>query len=77
MKLSDDLRQSVLQAAIEGKLTKQLESDGSSIDLIKRADAISINGAINAGLDAILYDPKGMYEYKNKIKNINELEELL
>ena len=47
MKLSDDLRQSVLQAAIEGKLTKQLESDGSSIDLIKRADAISINGAIN------------------------------
>ena len=47
MKLSDDLRQSVLQAAIEGKLTKQLESDGSSIDLIKRADAISINSAIN------------------------------
>ena len=36
-----------------------------------------INGAINAGLNAILIDPKGMYEYKNKIKNINELEELL
>ena len=38
---------------------------------------IDINGAINAGLDAILYDPKGMYEYKNKIKDIKELEELL
>jgi len=36
-----------------------------------------INGAINAGLQAILIDPKGMYEYKNKIKSINELEELL
>ena len=36
-----------------------------------------INGAINAGLKAILLDPKGMYEYKNKIKNINELEEIL
>ena len=38
---------------------------------------IDINGAINAGLQAILLDPKGMYEYKNKIKSINELEELL
>ena len=38
---------------------------------------IDINGAINAGLKAILLDPKGMYEYKDKIKNINELEELL
>ena len=38
---------------------------------------IDINGAINAGLKAILIDPKGMYEYKDKIKNINELEELL
>ena len=36
-----------------------------------------INGAINTGLKAILIDPKGMYEYKDKIKNINELEELL
>lgn len=36
-----------------------------------------INGAINAGLEAILLDPKGMYEYKNKIKSIKELEELL
>lgn len=38
---------------------------------------IDVNGAINAGLKAILIDPKGMYEYKDKIKNINELEELL
>ncbi len=38
---------------------------------------IDINGAINAGLKGILYDPKGMYEYKDKIKNIKELEELL
>ena len=38
---------------------------------------IDINGAINAGLQAILYDPKGMYEIKNRIKNIKELEELL
>ena len=38
---------------------------------------IDINGAINAGLKAILYDPKGMYEYKNRIKNMKELEELL
>lgn len=38
---------------------------------------VDINGAINAGLKAILLDPKGMYEYKDKIRNINELEELL
>ena len=38
---------------------------------------IDINGAINAGLRGILLDPKGMYEYKDKINNIKELEELL
>ena len=38
---------------------------------------IDINGALNAGLDAILYDPKGMYEIKNRIKNMKELEEIL
>ena len=43
---------------------------GDSID-------IDINGAIKAGLKAILYDPKGMSKYKDKIRNINELEELL
>lgn len=35
MKLSDDLRQSVLQAAMEGKLTKQLKEDGNADDLLK------------------------------------------
>ena len=34
MKLSDDLRQSVLQAAMEGKLTKQLKEDGNADDLL-------------------------------------------
>ena len=34
MKLSDDLRQSVLQAAMEGKLTKQLKEDGNANDLL-------------------------------------------
>lgn len=38
---------------------------------------IDIEGALNAGLSAILVDPDNKYEYKNKIKNINELEELL
>ncbi len=38
---------------------------------------IDINGAINAGLEAMLFDPNDKYEYKNKIKDIKELEELL
>ena len=38
---------------------------------------IDIKGAENAGIKAILIDPNDKYEYKNKIKNINELEELL
>ena len=38
---------------------------------------IDINGAINAGLRGILLDPKGMYEYNDKIKSIKELEEIL
>lgn len=35
MKLSDDLRQSVLQAAMKGKLTKQLPEDGNADDLLE------------------------------------------
>ena len=38
---------------------------------------IDIKGAENAGIKAILLDPKNKYEYKDKIKDINELEELL
>ena len=38
---------------------------------------IDIEGAINAGLRAILIDPNDKYEYKDKIKNIKELEEIL
>ena len=36
-----------------------------------------IEGALNAGLDAILLDKNNKYNYKRKIKNINELEDLL
>ena len=38
---------------------------------------IDILGAENAGIKAILLDPNDKYEYENKIKDINELEELL
>ena len=38
---------------------------------------VDIQGAISVGIKAILIDPKDKYEYENKIKNINELEELL
>ena len=38
---------------------------------------VDIQGAISAGIKAILIDPKDKYDYDNKIKNINELEELL
>ena len=38
---------------------------------------IDIMGAINAGLNAILYDPNNKIDYKNKIKDLKELEELL
>ncbi|MDD5891115.1 MAG: restriction endonuclease subunit S, partial [Bacteroidales bacterium] len=34
MTICDDLRQSVLQAAIQGKLTKQLPEDGTATDLL-------------------------------------------
>lgn len=39
MKLSDDLRQSVLQAAIQGKLTEQHPEDGNAEDLLKQIRA--------------------------------------
>ncbi len=35
MRICDDLRQAVLQAAIQGKLTKQLPEDGNAADLLK------------------------------------------
>lgn len=35
MRICDDLRHAVLQAAIQGKLTKQLPEDGNSEDLLK------------------------------------------
>ncbi len=34
--LADDLRKSVLQAAIQGQLTEQLPTDGNSRDLLKK-----------------------------------------
>ncbi len=36
MKLAEDLKKAVLQAAIQGKLTKQLESDSSVDELLKK-----------------------------------------
>ena len=39
MKLSEDLRRSVLQAAIQGKLTEQLAEDGNAEDLLKEIRA--------------------------------------
>ena len=38
---------------------------------------VDIEGALNAGLNAILYDPNNKIDYKNKIKDLKELEELL
>ncbi|MBR0316813.1 MAG: restriction endonuclease subunit S [Synergistaceae bacterium] len=35
MKICEELRQSILQSAIQGKLTEQLESDGTAEDLLK------------------------------------------
>lgn len=39
MKVSEQLRKSILQAAIQGKLTEQLESDGSAYDLLEEIRA--------------------------------------
>lgn len=39
MTICDDLRQSVLQAAIQGKLTKQLPEDGTAVDLLASIEA--------------------------------------
>lgn len=36
MKLAEDLKKAVLQAAMQGKLTKQLESDSSVDELLKK-----------------------------------------
>lgn len=36
MRICDDLRQAVLQAAIQGKLTKQMPEDGNAVDLLKQ-----------------------------------------
>ena len=38
MRICDDLRQAVLQAAIQGKLTKQLSEDGNAADLLKEIE---------------------------------------
>ena len=43
MKLSEDLRRSILQAAIQGKLTQQLETDGTAEDLLKKIRAEKAN----------------------------------
>ena len=40
MVLAEDLRQAVLQTALQGKLTKQLETDSDVDDLIKKNDYI-------------------------------------
>ena len=39
MKLAEDLRRSILQAAIQGKLTQQLDTDGTAEDLLKEIRA--------------------------------------
>ena len=39
MSISNDLRQAVLQAAIQGKLTKQLPEDGNAKDLLEQIKA--------------------------------------
>ena len=39
MRICDDLRQAVLQAAIQGKLTKQLPEDGNAVDLLTHITA--------------------------------------
>ena len=39
MSISSDLRQAVLQAAIQGKLTKQLPEDGNAKDLLEQIKA--------------------------------------
>lgn len=39
MRICDDLRQAVLQAAIQGKLTKQLPGDGDAAELLKQIAA--------------------------------------
>ena len=36
MKICDDLRQAVLQAAIQGKLTTQRKEDGDARELLKQ-----------------------------------------
>lgn len=36
MVLAEDLRQAVLQAALQGKLTEQLETDSSVDDLLEK-----------------------------------------
>ncbi len=38
MRICDDLRQAVLQAAIQGKLTNQLPEDGDAADLLKKIE---------------------------------------
>ena len=43
MRICDDLRQAVLQAAIQGKLTEQLPEDGNSEDLLKQVAAEKAN----------------------------------
>ena len=44
MTICDDLRQSVLQAAIQGKLTKQLPEDGTAGDLLFKIKAEELAG---------------------------------
>ncbi len=43
MRICDDLRQAVLQAAIQGKLTKQLPEDGNAVDLLKKGLSLANN----------------------------------
>ena len=38
MKLAEDLKKAVLQAAMQGKLTEQLESDSNIFELLKSVE---------------------------------------
>ena len=49
MTICDDLRQSVLQAAIQGKLTKQLPEDGTATDCTKEESIEQWNRRANDG----------------------------
>ena len=69
--------ETLIKPNIDAYLTACGEHNTNECIMIGDNFEIDILGAENAGIKGILLDPNNKYDYKNKINNLKDLEELL